>query len=82
MARPGSGAVDTLALMWEYRWHECHTYDATALGILGDEGWEAVGMTPVGEHFGRTYLAILMKRPVSASIDLLAAESDQEQKAS
>jgi hypothetical protein len=64
--------------MWEYKWHECHTLDATALSIFGDEGWEAVGMTRVGENFGRTYVAILMKRPTSARIDLLAAESEQK----
>jgi hypothetical protein len=48
--------------------------DATALGRLGDEGWEAVGMTPVGEHFNRTYVAILMKRLQTADIDLRAEE--------
>ena len=78
MARGRRRAVDTLSGMWEYRWHECHTFDATELGSMGDQGWEAVGMATVGEHFGRTYVAILMKRYASAKIDLLAAEAEQK----
>ncbi len=78
MASGRRRTVDTLFGMWEYKWHECHTFDATALATLGDEGWEAVGMTTVGENFGRTYVAILMKRYASAKIDLLAAEAEQK----
>lgn len=62
--------------MWEYRWAEVTAGSAedAELTRLGADGWEAVGMTVTGEHFGKTWVKVLFKRPVTvpapAVIDL------------
>jgi hypothetical protein len=60
--------------MWEYRWAEvpAGSGDDAELTALGADGWEAVSMAVTGEHFGRTWVRILLKRPaaVPAVIDL------------
>jgi len=63
--------------MWEYRWAEvpAGAGDDPELSRLGADGWEAVGMTVTGEHFGKTWVRVLFKRPVPATvIDLTTAE--------
>lgn len=64
--------------MWEYRWVEvpAGTGDDAELTRLGADGWEAVSMTVTGEHFGKTWVRVLLKRPVTAHvIDLVAREA-------
>lgn len=55
--------------MWEYRWAEmAASYgEDPELSRLGADGWEAVGMTVTGEHLGKTWVRILLKRPVAAT---------------
>jgi hypothetical protein len=64
--------------MWEYRWAEvaAGAGDEPELSRLGADGWEAVSMAVTGEHFGKTWVRILLKRPVTvpAAIDLTRAE--------
>lgn len=60
--------------MWEYRWAESPVSDSAALSALGRDGWEAVGMVTTGVHFGETYVRVLLKRLVPATIDLTAPE--------
>ena len=64
--------------MWEYRWAEvtAGSGDEPELSRLGADGWEAVSMAVTGEHFGKTWVRILLKRPVSrpAVVDLTQAE--------
>ena len=58
--------------MWQYRWVETvagNDADDT-LSRLGADGWEAVGMTVVGEHFGNAWVRVLLKRPLTTRIDL------------
>ncbi len=56
--------------MWEYRWAEVPAGAAedAELSRLGADGWEAVGMTVTGEHFGKTWVRVLFKRPVPARV--------------
>lgn len=69
--------------MWEYRWAEvaAGTGEDAELSRLGADGWEAISLTVTGEHFGRTWVRILLKRPVTvaapAVIDLTAAEASR-----
>ena len=51
--------------MWEYRWVETTAgkADADELSRLGADGWEAVSMAEIGEHFGELWVRVLMKRP-------------------
>ena len=64
--------------MWEYRWAEvaAGSGDEPELSRLGADGWEAVSMAVTGEHFGKTWVRILLKRPVMrpAVVDLTQAE--------
>ncbi|HEX8001778.1 MAG TPA: hypothetical protein VF519_03695 [Mycobacteriales bacterium] len=67
--------------MWEYRWAEvpAGSGEDPELTRLGADGWEAVGMTVTGEHFGKTWVRVLFKRAVTVAaapgvIDLTAAE--------
>jgi hypothetical protein len=55
--------------MWEYRWAEVAAGSAEDAGLtrLGADGWEAVGMTVTGEHFGKTWVKVLFKRPVTVA---------------
>lgn len=56
--------------MFEYRWAEV----AVGSGIdddltrLGAEGWEAVGLTVTGQHFGETYVRVLLKRTTTPQV--------------
>jgi hypothetical protein len=66
--------------MWEYRWAEvaAGTGEDPELTRLGADGWEAISLTVTGEHFGKTWVRILFKRPVRVAadvIDLTAAEA-------
>lgn len=60
--------------MWEYRWAEVPAGSGpdAELTRLGADGWEAVGMDISGEHLGKTWVRILLKRPVArpAAVDL------------
>ena len=61
--------------MWEYRWADvpAGSGDAEELTRLGADGWEAVGMQSSGEHLGKSWVRVLLKRPVhSRVIDLTA----------
>jgi hypothetical protein len=55
--------------MWEYRWAEVPAGSGadTELSRLGADGWDAVSMAVTGEHFGKTWVRILLKRPVTAA---------------
>lgn len=55
--------------MWEYRWAEvaAGTGDDAELTRLGADGWEAVSTTVTGEHFGKVWVRILLKRPVTVA---------------
>ena len=67
--------------MWEYRWAEvpAGSGEDAELSRLGADGWESVSMAVTGEHFGKTWVRILFKRPVTtaapAVVDLTAAEA-------
>ena len=65
--------------MWEYRWCQSPAGSGpdAELSRLGADGWEAVGMHVEGVHLGKTWVRILMKRPVSqpAVIDLTEHEA-------
>ena len=52
--------------MWEYRWAEvpAGSGEDAELTRLGADGWEAVGMDISGEHLGKTWVRVLLKRPV------------------
>lgn len=63
--------------MWEYRWAEVAVGESGGLDLVGREGWEAVGVTSTGESFGKPFVAILMKRPVTYAVDLVAIERDE-----
>jgi hypothetical protein len=64
--------------MWEYRWAEvaAGTAEDAELSRLGADGWEAVSATFTGEHFGKSWVRVLLKRPVRvpAVVDLTEAE--------
>lgn len=62
--------------MWEYRWTEVAVGDTGGLDLVGEEGWEAVGVTSTGVSFGKPYVAVLMKRPRTMVVDLVSAERD------
>lgn len=73
--------MGTNDVMWEYRWAEVQaaTAEDPELTRLGADGWEAVGMTVTGEHFGKTWVRVLLKRPVAVPvIDLVADEAARE----
>jgi hypothetical protein len=55
--------------MWEYRWAEivAGTGDDVELTRLGADGWEAINLTVTGEHFGKTWVRVLLKRPSRAA---------------
>jgi hypothetical protein len=55
--------------MWEYRWAEvpAGSGEDPELTRLGADGWEAVSLTYTGEHFGKVWVRILLKRPVTAA---------------
>ena len=69
--------------MFEYRWVEVSvgTGPDDTLSRLGADGWVAVGMTVTGQHFGETWVRILLKRPVATSaptlVDVSAYERQQ-----
>lgn len=54
--------------MFDYRWAEVAVGNGPddTLTSLGADGWEAVGMTVTGEHFGETWVRVLLKRPMAA----------------
>lgn len=54
--------------MWEYRWAEvaAGSGEDAELTRLGADGWEAVSLTVTGEHFGKTWVRVLLKRPRAA----------------
>jgi hypothetical protein len=62
--------------MWEYRWTEIAVGESGGLDLVGREGWEAVGVTSTGVSFGKPYVAILMKRPLTYALDLVGIEKD------
>jgi hypothetical protein len=62
--------------MWEYRWSEVAVGETGGLDLVGRDGWEAVGVTSTGESFGKPYVAILMKRPLTFAVDLVTVERD------
>ena len=65
--------------MFEYRWVETVVTEADKLDALGADGWEAIGLTVTGTHFGRTYASVLMKRARTADIvDLTVAEVPEQ----
>jgi hypothetical protein len=59
--------------MWEYRWAEvpAGSGEDSELSRLGAQGWESVSMAVTGEHFGRTWVRILFKRPVTPIPDVV-----------
>ena len=69
--------------VFEYRWAEVSVGEGPDhdLTRLGTDGWDAVGMTVTGEHFGQTYVRILLKREVPATseelLDVAAYERQQ-----
>ncbi|HVF19666.1 MAG TPA: hypothetical protein VNA14_05435 [Mycobacteriales bacterium] len=61
--------------MYEYQWVETEIGDDSTLSALGREDWEAVSTTPIGEHFGKHFVRILMKRTAAPrGIDVAAYE--------
>ena len=70
--------------MWEYRWAEvpAGTGDEPELSRLGADRWEAVSMAVTGGHLGKTWVRILLKRPVPQRVvDLPEAETHAETQA-
>lgn len=53
--------------MFEYLWAEVAIGSGpdNELSRLGADGWEAVGLSVTGEHFGETYVRVLLKRSVT-----------------
>lgn len=68
--------------MYEYRWTEVAAGDGhdDHLTRFGAEGWEAVGMTVIGQHFGETYVRILLKRAVASAAPALVDVSAYERR--
>lgn len=66
--------------MWEYRWAElaAGTAEEPELTRLGADGWEAVGMTVTGEHFGKTWVRVLLKRPLATRVIDLTGDEARE----
>ncbi len=55
--------------MWEYRWADvaAGSGEDPELTRIGADGWEAVSMAVTGEHFGKTWVRILFKRPAQVT---------------
>lgn len=68
--------------MFEYRWVEVSVGDGEdpTLSSLGAEGWDAVGMTATGQHFGNTWVRVLLKRPSQVAAPHLVDVSTYERR--